>query len=102
MAAWICECLTLYKVTWTNDLPQELSRTVEDKSRQLTQMAIKCSMYQDDALSPLLSLQADNLDMNTNSNRTAISHLIYMGDIRLHAKSERDIDFIHSPAMDLQ
>ncbi|KAF7642573.1 hypothetical protein LDENG_00255600, partial [Lucifuga dentata] len=75
--------------------------TLEANFKPIAQVTIKCSIYQGDALSPLLFC----IDLNPLSQIIAksryrykfrsgvtISHLLYMDDIKLYARSERAID----------
>ncbi|KAK7906619.1 hypothetical protein WMY93_015231 [Mugilogobius chulae] len=69
-------------------------------------VSIKCGIYKGDALSPLLfCIGLNPLSQIINKtgygyrlrNGATISHLLYMDDIKLYAKSERDIDsLIHT------
>ena len=99
---WICECLVLYKVnrtlrTFLKNSMGLWKTTLEVNSRQLTQVAIKCGIYQGDALSPLLFYMGLNplsqIITRTGygykfKSGTTISHLLYTDDIKLYAKSE--------------
>ena len=77
------------------------------QSVNITDVAIKCGIYHGGALSPLLFCVALNplcalLDYSKYGypfkNGTTINHFLYMDDIKLYAKSERDIDLlIHPP-----
>ena len=75
--------------------------TLSAKSKSIAGITIKCSVYQRDALSPLLFCIALNplsvmLDKSTYEYRfksgTTINHLLYMDNIKLYAKNEQDIE----------
>ena len=75
--------------------------TLEVNSRSVAQVNIKCDIYQGDARSPLLFCIGLNplSQIITKSgygykfkSGATISHLLYMDDIKLYAKNERDID----------
>ncbi|XP_055368950.1 uncharacterized protein LOC129604859 [Betta splendens] len=83
--------------------------TLEANGKPLAQVSIKCGIYQRDALSPLLfCIGLNTLSQIINKtgygyrlrNEATISHLLYMDDIKLYAKSERDIDsLIHTTSI---
>ncbi|XP_055368940.1 uncharacterized protein LOC129604854 [Betta splendens] len=73
--------------------------TLEANGKPFAQVSIKCGIYQGDALSPLLfCIGLNPLSQIINKtgygyrlrNGATISHLLYMDDIQLYAKSERD------------
>ena len=75
--------------------------TLKVNSRSVTQVNIKCGIYEGDSLSPLLfciGLNSLNQIITKSgygyrfSSRATISHLLYMDDIKLSAKNEQDID----------
>ena len=103
---WILECLDLYKInrTLTAFIKNSMGlwkTTLEANSQPIADVSIKCGIYQGDALSPLLFCIGLNplSQIITKSgfgyrfrSGTTISHLLYMDDIKLYAKNERDID----------
>uniref|UniRef100_A0A669EZW7 Reverse transcriptase domain-containing protein n=1 Tax=Oreochromis niloticus TaxID=8128 RepID=A0A669EZW7_ORENI len=109
--SWILECLELYKINRTlrafirNSMGMWRT-TLEANSKSIAQVTIKCGIYQGDALSPLLfCIGLNPLSEIINKtgygyrlrNGAVVSHLLYMDDIKLYAKSERDIDsLIHT------
>lgn len=108
---WITECLKLYNINRTlrafiaNSM-RLWKTTLEAKGKPLAHVSIKCGIYQGDSLSPLLFCIGLNplsqiIDRTGYGyrlrNGATISHLLYMDDIKLYAKSERDIDsLIHT------
>ena len=75
--------------------------TLSTNSKSIADITIKCGIYQGDALSPLLFCIVRNpsrafLDKSAYGSRfksgTTINHLLNMGDIKLYAKNEQDID----------
>uniref|UniRef100_A0A3B5PPD0 Reverse transcriptase domain-containing protein n=1 Tax=Xiphophorus maculatus TaxID=8083 RepID=A0A3B5PPD0_XIPMA len=108
---WIIECLEMYNINRTlrafiaNSM-KLWKTTLEANCKPLAQVSIKCGIYQGDALSPLLfCIGLNPLSQIINKtgygyrlkNGANISHLLYMDDIKLYAKSERDIDsLIHT------
>uniref|UniRef100_A0A3B3HW39 Reverse transcriptase domain-containing protein n=1 Tax=Oryzias latipes TaxID=8090 RepID=A0A3B3HW39_ORYLA len=108
---WITECLELYNINRTlrafiGNSMKLWKTTLEANGKPLAQVSIKCGIYQGDALSPLLfCIGLNPLSQIINKtgygyrlrNGANISHLLYMDDIKLYAKSERDIDsLIHT------
>ena len=103
---WILECLQLYKVnpvlrTFIGNSMRHWKTTLEANSKEIARVHIKCGIYQGDALSPLLFC----LGLNPLSDiirktaygyqfksGTTVSHLLYMDDIKLYGKNERDVD----------
>ena len=90
----------------TEDLHQELNRTVENNSGSQLQIRRtgeyhRCGIYQGDALSLLLFciglnplsqiITKSGYGYKLKSGAT-VRHLLYMDDIKLYAKNERDID----------
>ena len=70
-------------------------------SKSITDVTIKCSIYQGDALSllvfcivlnPLRTLLNKSAYENRLKRGTTINHLIYMDSIRLYANNEQNID----------
>ena len=75
--------------------------TLEVNSRSVAQVNINCGIYQGDAISPLLFCIGLNLlgQIITKSgygykfkSGAIISDLLYLDDIKLYGKNERDID----------
>ncbi|KAK7925836.1 hypothetical protein WMY93_008146 [Mugilogobius chulae] len=108
---WITECLKLYNINRTlrafiaNSM-RLWKTTIEANGKPLAQVSINCGIYQGDALSPLLfCIGLNPLSQIINKtgygyrlrNGATISHLLYMDNIKLYAKSEQDIDsLIHT------
>uniref|UniRef100_A0A096LTJ7 Reverse transcriptase domain-containing protein n=1 Tax=Poecilia formosa TaxID=48698 RepID=A0A096LTJ7_POEFO len=102
---WIIECLEIYNINRTlrvfiANLMGLWKTTLEANCKPLAQ-----GIYHGDALSPLLfciglnplSQIINKTDSPELKNGATISHLLYMDDIKLYAKSERDIDsLIHT------
>ena len=104
--SWILECLKLYKINpnITSLIQNSMTHwktTLTINTKTITEVTIKSGIYQGDALSPLLFC----ISLNPLSDiikktkygysfkgRTTINHLLYMDDIKLYAKNERDID----------
>ena len=104
--SWILECLKLYKISpnITSLIQNSMSHwktTLTVNTKPITEVTIKNGIYQGDALSPLLFC----ISLNPLSDiikktkygysfkgKTTINHLLYMDDIKLYAKNERDID----------
>ncbi len=108
---WILECLEMYKInrTLTAFIKNSMKlwkTSLEANSKPIAQVTIKCGIYQGDALSPLLFCIGLNplSQIITKTgygyrfrSGTIISHLLYMDDIKLYARNERDIDsLIHT------
>ena len=103
---WILETLRLYKVDSrvVRFLKRSMSlwkTTLHCNSKVIAEVNINCGIYQGDALSPLLfcialnplSALIDKSGMGYKFRSGArINHLFYMDDIKLYAKTERDID----------
>ena len=77
--------------------------TLEVNSRSVAQVTIKCSIYQGDGPS-LLLFCIDLSQIITKSgygykfkSGATISQLLYMDDMNLYAKNERDIDSLIHP-----
>uniref|UniRef100_A0A7N8XHF5 Reverse transcriptase domain-containing protein n=1 Tax=Mastacembelus armatus TaxID=205130 RepID=A0A7N8XHF5_9TELE len=108
---WILECLELYNINRTlrtfirNSMGLWKTNLVANL-KPIAQVSIKCGIYQGDALSPLLFCIGLNplSQIITKTgfgyrlrNGATISHLLYMDDIKLYARTERDIDsLIHT------
>ena len=104
--SWILESLKLYKinpqlVTFLKQSMTHWRTTLSVNSNPIADITIKCGIYQGDALSPLLfcialnplSALLDNSKYGYSfKSGTTINHLLYMDDIKLYAKNERDID----------
>ncbi|XP_076583782.1 retrovirus-related Pol polyprotein from type-1 retrotransposable element R2 [Chaetodon auriga] len=102
----ILECLDLYKIDRTlrafiKNSMGLWKTTLEANSQPIAEVSIKCGIYQGDALPPLLFCIGLNplsqiITKSGFGNRfrsgTIISHLLYMDNIKLYAKSECDID----------
>ena len=108
---WIIECLEMYNINRTlrafiGNSMRLWKTTLEANGKPLAKVSIKCGIYQGDALSPLLfCIGLNPLSQIINKtgygyrlrNGATISHLLYMDDIKLYAKNERDIDsLIHT------
>ncbi|TKS65715.1 R2DM Retrovirus-related Pol polyprotein from type II retrotransposable element [Collichthys lucidus] len=108
---WILECLELYKInrnlrTFIQNSMEMWKTTLEANSKPIAQVNIRCGIYQGDALSPLLfCIGLNPLSQIITKSRYAyqfrsgatISHLLYMDDIKLYARNEREIDsLIHT------
>ena len=103
--SWILEFWRLYKicprlVTFMTQSMSHWKTTLPSNSKSITEVAIKCGVYQRDAPSPLqfcitLNPLSALLDKSTYRYRfksgTTINHLIYMDDIKLYAKNEQNI-----------
>ena len=104
--SWILKALQLYKVDpktvrFIQNSMSLWKTTLTVNNKDITDVTIKCGIYQGDALSPLLFCISLNplSQIITKSeygykfrNGTKINHLFYMDDIKLYAKTERDID----------
>ncbi|XP_039892266.1 uncharacterized protein LOC120736309 [Simochromis diagramma] len=108
---WILECLELYEINRTlrafirNSMGMWRT-TLEANFKPIAQVTFKCRIYQEDVLSSLPFC----IGLNTLSeisyktgygfqlqSGAVVSHLLYMDDIKLYAKSEQDIDsLIHT------
>ena len=104
--SWILESMKLYKID------QKIQRVVQESMRHwctmltssgeaLAEIQIKCGIFQGDALSPLLFCVALNPLSNiiertgfgyTLKSGQRIHHLLYMDDLKLYGKKEREID----------
>ena len=103
---WILESLRLHKieprlVAFIQQSMSHWKTKLYSNSKSTAEIKINCGIYQGDALSPLLFCIALNplsviLDKSGYGYKfksgTSINHLFYMDDIKLYAKSERDID----------
>ena len=103
---WILECLKLYGINRTlaafiQNSMRLWKTTLEVNSKPVVKVSIKCGIYQGDALYPLLfCIGLNPLSQIINKsgygykfwNGATISHLLYMGDIKLYTRSECDID----------
>lgn len=104
--SWILQSLKIYKVnsrivTFIQQSMMHWQTTLSANSNKIADIKIKCGIYQGDALSPLLFCIAlnplsellDNSEYGYKfSSGTKINHLLYMDDIKLYAKNQRDID----------
>jgi hypothetical protein len=104
--SWILKSLELYKVCpqiiqFIKLSMHQWKTTLTVNNKTITDVAIKCGIYQGDALSPLLFCICLNpLSDIINKSKygykfksgTKINHLMYMDDIKLYAKTEREID----------
>jgi hypothetical protein len=73
----------------------------ENKLRETEDIKIKCGIFQGDSLSPLLfsicllpfteQLKKLNTGYEKHKTKTKISHLLYMDDLKLIAKSEEKL-----------
>jgi hypothetical protein len=73
----------------------------ENKLRETEDMKIQCGIFQGDLLSPLLfcicliplteQLNKLNTGYEEQTTKTKISHLLYVNDLKLIAKSEEEI-----------
>ena len=103
---WILECLKLYKVS--SNITSFVERSMKNWKTNLTfqgthlgQVTIKSGIFQGDAISPLLFCLAMNplsellkesgLGYKIKGGQQ-INHLLYMDDLKLYAKSERELD----------
>ena len=74
---------------------------IENKLIETEDIKIKCGIFQGDSLSPLLfcicliplteQLNRLNTGYEEHTTTTKISHLLYMGDLKLIAKSEEEL-----------
>ena len=104
--SWILKCLQIYKinprlVSFIRRSMNNWKTTLTVNTTEIGQVNIKRGIYQGDALSPLLFCISLNplSDIIRKSDYgykfksgTKINHLFYMDDIKLYAKTERDID----------
>jgi len=104
--SWIPECSEMYKINRTlaafiRNSMGLWKTTLEFNSKPIAQVPTKCGIYQGDALPPLLFCICLNplsqiIDKTGYGyrirNGITISQLLYMDDIKLYAKNERDID----------
>jgi hypothetical protein len=104
--SWILESLRLHKidprlVAFIQQSMAHWRTTLYANTKYIADVNIKCGIYQGDALSPLLFCIALNplstmLEQSGYGYKfksgTTINHLLYMDDIKLYAKNERDID----------
>jgi hypothetical protein len=73
----------------------------ENKLIETEDIKIQCGIFQGDSLSPLLfcicliplteQLNSLNTGYEEHTTKTKISHLLYMDDLKLIAKSEEDL-----------
>jgi len=73
----------------------------ENKLVETKDIKIKCGIFQEDSLSPLLvcicliplteQLNRLNTGYEEQTTKTKISHLLYMDDLKLIAKSEEEL-----------
>lgn len=94
---WILECLKLYKMNkilraFIMNLMGMWGKTLKANCRPVTQVTIKCRIYQEDTQSPLLFYIVLNLlsliiektsVLEQVQNGANFSHHIYMDDIKL-------------------
>ena len=103
---WILECLELYNIkrtlrTFIQNSMGLWKTNLEANSKPIAQVNIKCSIYQGDALTPLLFCIGLNplSHIMTKSGHgyrfrsgATITHLLCMNDIKLYARTEQDLD----------
>ena len=109
---WILHCLKMYKI------PQEVINFIEQTmktwrveltagGRSIAETKIQKGIFQGDALSPLLFiiammpqnhiLRKCTAGFRLNRSQEKINHLMYMDDIKLFAKNERELEtLIHA------
>ena len=105
--SWVLECLQILGIN--NTLTKFLEKTMKDWKVELTcaneslgEVKIKRGIFQGDALSPLLFvitliplisvLKMTKHGYEFAKNREKINHLLYMDDLKLYAKSEKELD----------
>ena len=105
--SWVLECLQILGIN--NTLTKFLEKTMKDWRVELTcaneslgEVKIKRGIFQGDALSPLLFvitlipltsvLKMTKHGYEFAKNREKINHLLYMDDLKLYAKSEKELD----------
>ena len=104
--SWLIECMQIFKVN--SEITGFLTREMTKWSTELTSagkvlghVAIQRGIFQGDALSPLLFIMA-MIPISTTLRRMKkgyemekgkdmVSHLLYMDDLKLHAKTEEQI-----------
>ena len=102
---WILECLRIYGIADNVIAFLEKSMKTWQTLLMLNQemighLLIKCGIFQGDSLSPLLFILClipltNLLDQNTfgfKLEKSLVNHLLYMDDLKLYAKNEKEID----------
>ena len=104
--SWILESMKLHKIdpriqTLVQESMKHWRTTLTTNGEALADIKINCGIFQGDALSPLLFCVALNplssiirqtgLGYKLKSGQT-IHHLLYMDDLKLYSKKEREID----------
>lgn len=105
--SWIHECLKIYGVS--RNIRDFLQAIMKKWNTELTvngeilgQVKIKRGIFQGDSLSPLLFVMAliplstvlrkTGMGYQTSKSATKISHLLYMDDLKLYAKSDNELE----------
>ena len=103
--SWILKCLKIFRIADNIVSFLEKSMTLWQTVLLLNQdiigiISIKCGIFQGDSLSPLLfiicliplsSLLSSN-KFGFKIENDIINHLLYMDDLKLYGKSEKEID----------
>lgn len=110
--SWLIQILQIYKINagiinFLHNIMTHWKTTLQlnqyDRSVTTRQIQITKGIYQGDSLSPLWFCLALNplsnllhkcrtgYNLNNNSKSTIVSHLIYMDDIKLYSKTEKDM-----------
>ena len=110
--SWIIQCLKMYKIS--HEVINFIEKTIQtwrvemtEGGRSLAETKIQRGIFQGDALSPLLFIIAMMPLNNTlrkciagyklGGSQEKINHLMYMDDIKLFAKNEKELEtLIHS------